>query len=56
MSSTREGWYSFGGVAWLFTIGFLDLDFWQAVWALVAWTYYLGVWAAWYVSARVETG
>ena len=37
MSSTREGWYSFGWVAWLFTIGFMDLDFWPAVWALVFW-------------------
>jgi len=29
--------------AWLFTIGFLRLAFWQAVWAFVIWPYYLGV-------------
>ena len=29
--------------AWLFTIGFLHLGFWQAVLAIVLWPYYLGV-------------
>ena len=29
--------------AWLFTIGFLKLTFWQGVWALVIWPYYLGL-------------
>jgi uncharacterized membrane protein len=29
--------------AWLFTIGFLHLGFWKAVFALVVWPYYLGV-------------
>jgi hypothetical protein len=29
--------------AWLFTIGFLKLAFWQGVWAIVIWPYYLGV-------------
>lgn len=28
--------------AWLFTIGFLKLSFWQAVLAIVIWPYYLG--------------
>lgn len=35
-----------GGVwfaAWLFTIGFLNLSFWQGVLALIIWPYYLGV-------------
>jgi hypothetical protein len=28
---------------WLFTIGFLHLDFfWQGVWAIVLWPYYIG--------------
>lgn len=30
----------FGG--WLFTLGFLDLNFWRGVWAIVVWPYYLG--------------
>jgi hypothetical protein len=29
-------------VAWLFTIGFLHLHFWKAVFALVIWPYYIG--------------
>jgi hypothetical protein len=29
--------------AWLFTIGFLHLGFWQGVLAVVLWPYYLGV-------------
>jgi hypothetical protein len=28
--------------AWLFTIGFLHLTFWQGVLAIVLWPYYLG--------------
>lgn len=28
---------------WLFTIGFLHLGFWQGVFAVVVWPYYLGV-------------
>ena len=28
--------------AWLYTIGFLHLGFWQGVLALVIWPYYLG--------------
>lgn len=34
-----------GGVwvaAWLFTIGFLKLAFWQGILAIVIWPYYLG--------------
>jgi hypothetical protein len=30
-------------VAWLFTIGFLHLAFWNGVLAIVLWPYYLGV-------------
>lgn len=29
--------------AWLFTIGFLKLSFWEGVFAIVIWPYYLGV-------------
>lgn len=29
--------------AWLFTIGFLKLTFWQGVLAIFIWPYYLGV-------------
>lgn len=29
--------------AWLFTIGYLKLSFWQGVFAIVIWPYYLGV-------------
>lgn len=29
--------------AWLFTIGFLHLGFWKAVFAILLWPYYLGV-------------
>ena len=29
--------------AWLFTIGFLKLTFWQGVWAIVIWPFYIGV-------------
>lgn len=29
--------------AWLFTIGFLKLSFWQGVLAILLWPYYLGV-------------
>ena len=28
--------------AWLFTIGFLGLSFWQGVLAIIIWPYYLG--------------
>ena len=34
-----------GGIwvaAWLFTIGFTHLSFWQGVLAIVIWPYYLG--------------
>jgi len=30
-------------VGWLFTIGYLKLTFWKAVFALVIWPYYIGV-------------
>jgi len=29
--------------AWLFTIGYLHLTFWRALWALIVWPYYIGV-------------
>jgi hypothetical protein len=29
-------------IGWLFTVGFVDLSFWRAVWALLVWPYYLG--------------
>jgi hypothetical protein len=28
---------------WLFTIGFLQLSFWQGVLAIVIWPYYIGM-------------
>lgn len=28
--------------AWLFTIGFLKLGFWQGVLAIIIWPYYIG--------------
>jgi len=31
---------------WLFTIGFLKLSFWQGVFALIVWPYYIGSWVA----------
>ncbi len=30
--------------AWLFTIGYLQLSFWQGVLAVLIWPYYLGAW------------
>lgn len=42
--------HSAGGLlwfaCWLFTVGVLQLSFWQGVVALVIWPYYLGVRAA----------
>jgi hypothetical protein len=35
---TGSAWFA----AWLFTIGFLHLTFWKAVFAIVIWPYYLG--------------
>jgi hypothetical protein len=31
---------------WLFTIGFLKLGFWQGVFAILIWPYYVGTWVA----------
>lgn len=28
--------------AWLFTLGYLQLSFWQGVFAILIWPYYLG--------------
>lgn len=33
--------------AWLFTIGFLHLSFWQGVLAIVLWPYYIGRMLSW---------
>ena len=41
-----DGWFSLTWIAWLFTIGVLDLEFWPAVWAFFIWPYYLGTAAA----------
>lgn len=30
-------------IGWLFTIAYVRLAFWSAVWALFVWPYYLGV-------------
>jgi hypothetical protein len=29
-------------IGWLFTVGFVHLPVWKAVWALLVWPYYLG--------------
>ena len=46
MERIRVEQHSFlGGLwfaGWLFTIGFLHLDFWRGVLAIVLWAYYLG--------------
>jgi hypothetical protein len=41
----QHGFTAFSWFAgWLFTIGFLHLDFfWQGVWAILLWPYYIGV-------------
>ncbi len=31
---------------WLFTIGFLKLSFWQGVFGIIVWPYYIGTWVA----------
>ncbi|MBI5456634.1 hypothetical protein HY969_02740 [Candidatus Kaiserbacteria bacterium] len=39
--------HSFSGglwcAAWIFTIGYLQLSFWQGVLAIIIWPFYLGV-------------
>lgn len=46
MSTIRIEQHGFTGslwfAAWLFTIGFLKLSFWEGVLAIVIWPYYLG--------------
>jgi hypothetical protein len=58
---TDDGYYivssgAWGGgvwfAAWLFTIGFLHLNFWRGVLAIVIWPYYLGAFFARYFIAR----
>lgn len=41
----QHGFTAFSWFAgWLFTVGFLKLSFfWEGVWAVVLWPYYLGV-------------
>ena len=50
MEKIRIEQHSFVGglwfAAWLFTIGFLHLSFWKGVFAVIAWPYFLGVYAA----------
>ena len=29
-------------IGWLFTLGFLKLTFWKAVFAIIIWPYYIG--------------
>ena len=47
MTKVRIEHHTFTGgawfIAWLFTIGFLKLSFWEGVLAIVIWPYYLGV-------------
>ncbi len=48
MARYNDGWGSqvFGGtfwlMAWLFTIGFAELSFWEGVFAFFIWPYYIG--------------
>jgi hypothetical protein len=46
MEKIRVENHTFGGglwfAAWLFTIGFLKLTLWQAIFAIILWPYYLG--------------
>ena len=47
MENIKIEQHTFSGLlwfaAWLFSIGFLHLRFWQGVFAIVMWPYYLGV-------------
>jgi len=47
--------HSVGGLlwigGWLFTVGFLKLTFWKGALAILAWPYYVGVWASGMLSA-----
>lgn len=36
---TMFSWFA----GWLFTIGFLHLDFWPGVLSIILWPYYIGV-------------
>jgi hypothetical protein len=36
--------------AWLFTVGFLDLRFWQGLLALLVWPYYIGTWVSGFMT------
>jgi hypothetical protein len=50
MDKIRIEQHSIGGMlwasGWLFTIGFLQLTFWNGVLAILVWPYYLGVWVS----------
>ena len=47
MEKIRIEQHSFSGalwfIGWLFTIGYLHLQFWQGVFAVLIWPYYIGV-------------
>lgn len=45
-SFTGFSWFA----GWLFTIGFLQLTFWKAVFALLLWPYYIGQ----YINALIS--
>lgn len=39
----QHGFTAFSWFAgWLFTVGFLHLPFWPAVWAILLWPYFIG--------------
>ena len=40
-----QGGLGFGlwTIGWLFTIGFVDLNFWRGLLGLLAWPYFLGI-------------
>ena len=46
MEKIRIEQHSFGGMlwfgAWLFTLGFLEMQFWKGVLAILLWPYFLG--------------
>jgi hypothetical protein len=50
MEKIRIEQHSVGGLlwvgGWLFTIGFLELTFWNGVLAIFVWPYYVGVWVS----------
>jgi hypothetical protein len=55
MESVKVENHIFGGglwfAAWLFTLGYLKLSFWNGVLALVLWPYYLGEYFSPFITA-----